>query len=87
VTDAASCPLDWRLFLPESWDDTSTADPEQVSAIAARRAKCAIPDDQRHRRKWELALEMIDELTEWGRTRRSWSPTPATASPHCFAKG
>src|SRR3954447_23598442 len=22
VTDAASCPLDWRLFLPERWDDS-----------------------------------------------------------------
>jgi SRSO17 transposase len=20
VTDTASCPVDWRLFLPESWD-------------------------------------------------------------------
>src|SRR3954447_26272790 len=23
VTDAASCPLDWRLFLPERWDDAA----------------------------------------------------------------
>lgn len=22
VADAASCPLSWRLFLPEAWDDT-----------------------------------------------------------------
>ncbi|MET3173165.1 UNVERIFIED_ORG: hypothetical protein ABIB52_000993 [Arthrobacter sp. UYCu721] len=22
ATDAASCPLDWRLFVPEAWDDT-----------------------------------------------------------------
>ncbi|WP_366088336.1 transposase [uncultured Corynebacterium sp.] len=23
VTDAASCPLNWRLFLPASWDETT----------------------------------------------------------------
>src|SRR3954464_11988225 len=28
VTDAASCPLNWRLFLPVSWDDACAATPE-----------------------------------------------------------
>jgi hypothetical protein len=26
VTDAASAALDWRLFIPEAWDDTCTDD-------------------------------------------------------------
>jgi SRSO17 transposase len=59
VTDRASCPLDWRLFLPEGWD-----------ADAERRAKAKIPDDVRHRPKWQLALEIIDGLLGWGLERR-----------------
>lgn len=54
VTPQASCPLDWRLYLPEEWDD----DP--------RREECRVPADARHEPKWKLALEMIDELTSWG---------------------
>jgi hypothetical protein len=34
VTEQASCPLDWRLFVPERWDD---------AAMAARRAACHCP--------------------------------------------
>lgn len=67
ASDAASAPLDWRLFLPESWDDQSTADPDAVAAITARRRRSAIPDTEHHRPKWAMAIEMIDELTEWGR--------------------
>jgi SRSO17 transposase len=55
VTDQASCPLDWRLFLPESWD-----------ADAERRRKAHVPDRERHRPKWQLALELLDELRAWG---------------------
>src|SRR3954464_15164081 len=29
VTDTASCPLDWRLFLPERWDDAVAAGPRR----------------------------------------------------------
>ncbi|MFC0433297.1 transposase, partial [Kutzneria buriramensis] len=29
VTDTCSAPLNWRLFLPESWDDQKTDDPGQ----------------------------------------------------------
>lgn len=54
VTPQASCPIDWRLFLPEEWDE----DP--------RRAACRVPDEVRHEPKWKLALEMIDELRGWG---------------------
>lgn len=55
ATDEASCPLDWRLFLPEEWDGD-----EQ------RRARAHLPADVGHVPKWKLALEMIDELGEWG---------------------
>jgi SRSO17 transposase len=65
VTDAASCPLDWRLFLPERWDDAAAATPEAGAAIAARRARAGMPDDVRHREKWRLALDMLDELAGW----------------------
>jgi SRSO17 transposase len=54
VTDQASCPLDWRLFLPEAWD----ADTE-------RRRKAHVPQAERHRPKWQLALELLDELAGW----------------------
>jgi SRSO17 transposase len=55
VTDQASCPIDWRLFLPPEWDDD-----------LERRRKAHVPPDQRHRPKWQLALEMLDELAGWG---------------------
>jgi SRSO17 transposase len=54
ATDQASCPLDWRLFLPEDWDHD-----------AERRRKAHVPADQRHRPKWQLALDMLDELAAW----------------------
>jgi SRSO17 transposase len=59
VTDAASCPLDWRLFIPEEWDDPGEFNQD-------RRAKCKLPADVHHVEKWRQALEMIDELIGWG---------------------
>lgn len=56
VTEQASCPLDWRLFVPESWD---------APTMGARRAACHLPEDVRHRPKWQLALDMLDELDQW----------------------
>jgi SRSO17 transposase len=38
VTDTASCPLDWRLFLPESWDVVK-AGPAAVKAAQAKQRK------------------------------------------------
>ena len=55
ASEAASCPLSWRLFLPAAWDDDEE-----------RRAKAHLPEDEHHRPKWELALEMLDELRGWG---------------------
>src|ERR1041385_6945858 len=63
VSDRASSAVDWRLFLPESWDDTKHRDdPLMAEAIRRRRAKAGIPDDERHREKWRLALDMLDEV-------------------------
>ena len=83
VTDWASAAIDWRLFLPRSWDDT-TVDPatepevaaEVAAEVRARRARCKIPDEVRHREKWRQALDMLDEITGdeqaggWGLRRR-----------------
>ena len=54
-SDLASCPLDWRLFLPEEWDGD-----------AERRAGAHLPKEERHRPKWRLALELLDELSGFG---------------------
>jgi SRSO17 transposase len=54
ATPQASCPIDWRLFMPAEWN----ADP--------RRETCRVPEDVIHEPKWKLALQMIDELREWG---------------------
>jgi SRSO17 transposase len=59
VTDRASCPLDWRLFLPQAWD-----------ADEQRRARARIPEDVGHRPKWQLALDILDELIGWGLARK-----------------
>ncbi|GHA55044.1 hypothetical protein GCM10010345_69490 [Streptomyces canarius] len=53
ASDAASAAVDWRLFLPESWDCASPkADPAKV----ARRAKYGIPDEVGHVEKWQPAF-------------------------------
>jgi SRSO17 transposase len=67
VTDHASAAVNWRLFVPESWDDRLIADPEQAAQVRARRARCRFGPDVRHREKWRLALDLLDELTgTWG---------------------
>jgi SRSO17 transposase len=65
VTDTASCPLDWRLFLPASWDDHAVDEADRPEVVA-RRARCGIPDGERHRPKWSLAVAMLDELSGHG---------------------
>ena len=66
ATDAASCPLDWRLYVPEAWDDACADTNEDAAGIQDRRARAGIPDTVRHRTKGSLALEMIDEVIAWG---------------------
>jgi SRSO17 transposase len=101
ATDTASAVLDWRLFVPQSWDETCVPDEagkvtnvharrlrrqpvtldeagkkkphvrrqlpreEQIVQILRRRTASKIPDEQRYRPKWLMALEMIDELAGW----------------------
>jgi SRSO17 transposase len=55
VSDTASCPLQWRLFVPQEW----AHDP-------ARRRKTGVPEEIGHREKWRLALDVLDELAGWG---------------------
>jgi SRSO17 transposase len=63
ATDQESCPINWRLFMPESWDPSSDkASPD----VHQRRAAAAIPADEHHRPKWQLALECVDEALSWG---------------------
>src|ERR1039457_5484914 len=54
-----SAALNWRLYLPESW----IGDQE-------RRAEAGIPKEVEFQKKWQLALEMIDEVRGWGLTDR-----------------
>uniref|UniRef100_A0AAU1UN42 IS701 family transposase n=1 Tax=Streptomyces sp. NBC_00119 TaxID=2975659 RepID=A0AAU1UN42_9ACTN len=55
VSDVASCPLQWRLFVPQEWADD-----------AGRRQKTGIPQEAGHLEKWRLALDTFDELAGWG---------------------
>lgn len=57
ASDTASCPLQWRLFLPAEWASDSD-----------RRAKTIIPPEVTHREKWRPALDMLDALAGWGMT-------------------
>ncbi|WP_103337861.1 IS701 family transposase, partial [Amycolatopsis sp. CA-126428] len=73
VTDTASCPLDWRLFLPESWD-TAKAGPAAVKAAKARRRKTlknaprAAPAGEQAGAGIEVDVEAV---TEAARARRN----------------
>jgi SRSO17 transposase len=67
ATDTASLAANWRLFCPKSWDDATITDPGQAAVVRAKRDRAQIGDDVRHREKWRLALDMLDEMiTSWG---------------------
>ena len=67
ATDTASAAGNWRLFCPTSWDDTTISDPQRAAAVREKRDRAGIPADVRHREKWRLALDMLDEmLQQWG---------------------
>jgi SRSO17 transposase len=51
--------------VPERWDPAS---PKATADVRTRRAKAGIPDEIRHREKWRLGLDMLDEMTGWGLT-------------------
>jgi SRSO17 transposase len=59
ASENASCPLNWRLFIPEEWDDPGEWNQK-------RRQEARLPEDVHHVEKWRQALEMIDELIGWG---------------------
>ncbi|MFE4957956.1 transposase [Streptomyces sp. NPDC056653] len=63
ASDHASTAVNWRLFLPASWDPAS---PEADADKVARRSRCGIPAQTGHVEKWQLALDMIDEAHSWG---------------------
>jgi SRSO17 transposase len=50
-----SWPLAWRLYLPESWTEDKK-----------RRTRVGIPQDVIFPKKWELALDLIDQARAWG---------------------
>jgi len=50
-----SQPLAWRLYLPESWTEDRL-----------RRQQVGIPQDVVFHKKWELALELIEQARVWG---------------------
>jgi SRSO17 transposase len=54
ATDKGAMPLDWALYLPESWVQDS-----------ARRQEAGIPPQIQFQTKWELALGLMDTLLAW----------------------
>ncbi|NMH92446.1 transposase [Pseudonocardia bannensis] len=85
-----SAAIDWRLFLPESWVRHHRCcgwDTEGPARNWVRRARVGIGDEVRHREKWRLALDMLDQITGptasgWGPPlARQWPATPGTATP------
>ena len=51
----ASCPLGWRLFVPQKWFED-----------AERAAEVKLPSDLTFRSKPELACELLDQVLGWG---------------------
>jgi hypothetical protein len=78
VTEPASCPLDWRLFLPERWD-------EEAMALGARPATCPTACTIGRSGSWCWTWWMSSAPGTW--CRRCWSPTLATARSVSSAKG
>ncbi|WP_189317998.1 IS701 family transposase, partial [Streptomyces brasiliensis] len=65
VSDHASAAVDWRLFIPNSWDDATAEDDKLLAeAIRQRRRRAGIPDQVRHTEKWRQALQMLDEVRD-----------------------
>ncbi len=74
VTDMASCPLGWRLFLPESWD-TAKAGPAALKAAKTKRRKTLRNAPRAAAPAGELAgtrVEVdVEAVTEAARARRN----------------
>ena len=59
VGEQGSTVLDWRMYLPESW----TKD-------GKRREEAGIPKEVVFKTKWQLSLDMIDQVRAWGLPNR-----------------
>jgi SRSO17 transposase len=53
VGEDCDVPVNWRLLLPECWDDDET-----------RRSKAHVPEHVRHLPRWRYALDLVDDLIE-----------------------
>jgi SRSO17 transposase len=71
----ASCPLNWRLYLPKAWID----DPH-------RAAQVKLPPGTPYRSKTDLALELIDQVQSWECRPGRWWRIPSTAMISGFDK-
>lgn len=60
VGQGVAWPYDMELFIPSSWDD-----PENPQCVL-RRQKTRMPPEARHREKWRMALEMIEQARQAG---------------------
>jgi SRSO17 transposase len=49
ASDKGHAPLDHRLYLPEDWVEDH-----------ARREQCHVPEEIVHRKKWQIALDMLE---------------------------
>jgi SRSO17 transposase len=58
--DSAGVPVNWRLLLPRSWD-----------ADERRRDRAHLPPTQRHRPRWQVMIEAVEEM------RHGWGLAPA----------
>lgn len=68
--DGWSCPVNWRLVLPPTWDSDKD-----------RRKKAHLPDDEHCAPRWQLMLDAIDEMSvDWGLHP---APVFADMSQHC----
>ncbi|MBO2448772.1 IS701 family transposase [Actinomadura barringtoniae] len=56
--DLGSCPVNWKLQLPRSWNDD-----------LERRKRTHLPDEERHRPRWSHLLDAVDEMAlDWDLT-------------------
>src|SRR5262249_50821921 len=62
VTEGASCAADWRLFCPESWDDTALADPVAAAGANRRRKRAGMPHARRTRGRWTPAAGVVEGM-------------------------
>ncbi len=75
-TCAASCPVAWRLYLPEAW-----------LATPARRAAGKIPAAIGYRSKNQLALDLVDQALAWDLPRLPVVADSAYGNDYDFRAG